>query len=82
MAGIPPFERFEAFPRTLRRYLAGRAAAVDAVSRRICDRPGVTWVDSTVELDMGPDFFARDGFHPSALGYRSWASLVADAVPA
>jgi hypothetical protein len=34
------------------------------------------------QVDVGPDFFAADGFHPSAIGYRRWAGLVRQRVEA
>jgi len=42
------------------------------------DRPQATWIGSTGILPVGPDFFARDRFHPSAIGYRQWARAVAE----
>ncbi|WP_116952954.1 SGNH/GDSL hydrolase family protein [Jiangella endophytica] len=83
VAGVPPFGLFPALPRTLRRYLGERAAALDEVARQVCAaRPGATW--TTVGSDDPPpmDFFCADRFHPSATGYRLWASAVADAIPA
>lgn len=82
VAGVPPFEQFPALPRALRRYLGERAAAIDAVARDVCAaRPRVAW--TTVVSDGLPsmDFFSADRFHPSATGYRLWASAVAAAIP-
>lgn len=77
VTGIPPFDVFPSLPATLGRYLAERAKALDEVSRRVCaGRPRATWLDSTDILPAGPDFFARDRFHPSATGYRRWAQAV------
>lgn len=79
VAGIPPFDAFPAIPGTLGRFLAERAATLDAVSRRVCaDRPAASWVDAHVLLPAGADFFCRDRFHPSAGGYQRWAGAVAD----
>ncbi|GAA4104528.1 SGNH/GDSL hydrolase family protein [Actinomadura miaoliensis] len=79
VAGIPPFEAFSSLPAALGRYLAQRADALDAVSRRICaGRPRTTWINSAGIVPVGPDFFARDRFHPSAEGYRRWAQAAAD----
>ena len=35
-----------------------------------------TWVGSIALPDDIADFFAEDGFHPSAFGYRFWAQAV------
>jgi lysophospholipase L1-like esterase len=77
VTGIPPFAAFPSLPTTLGRYLAQRAAALDAVSQQVCaEHPRATWIGST---DIPPlDFFAQDRFHPSAAGYRRWAQTVAE----
>jgi lysophospholipase L1-like esterase len=81
VTGVPPFGEFPSLPGTLRRYLSTRAAALDEVSQRVCAGvPGVTWISSTNVLPMGPEFFARDRFHPSAYGYAEWARVVAGKV--
>ncbi|MEV6597995.1 SGNH/GDSL hydrolase family protein [Actinoplanes sp. NPDC051346] len=77
VTGIPPFDEFPALPGTLRRYLARRGSALDAVARQVCaERPRSTWIGST-GVAVGADFFAGDRFHPSALGYGHWARTVA-----
>jgi lysophospholipase L1-like esterase len=79
VVGLPPFEAFPSLPTTLGRYLAQRAGALDEVSQQVCAKqPRATWISSTDILPVGPDFFARDRFHPSATGYRRWAQAVAD----
>lgn len=77
MTGVPPFESFPSLPGALRRYLAQRAEALDEVSRPICAERGVRWIASADAVPVGPEFFARDRFHPSASGYRRWAGIVA-----
>lgn len=82
VVGLPPFARFPSLPGTLGRYLAGQAALLDAVSAQVCvQRPRATFLTSTDAMSIGGDFFARDGFHPSAHGYRRWAELVAQSLP-
>ena len=77
VVGIPAFKTFPSLPATLRRYLAEQATELDGVSQQICaPRPSVTWVTSTAMPDDLADFFAADGFHPSADGYRYWAHAV------
>jgi len=76
--GIPAFETFPSLPKALGRYLTWRASILDSVSRKVCAaRPRTTWISTTAIQPVLPDFFARDGFHPSAAGYRRWAQAVA-----
>lgn len=78
MTGIPEFATFPALPGILARHLDDRAARLDAVSRQVCSaRENVVWIGADV-LDTTEDFFAIDGFHPDAAGYRQWAHTVAD----
>lgn len=79
VTGIPPFDAFPSLPTTLGRYLAGRARALDEVSRQVCgERSLTTWISSVDLLPTDdPLFFAPDRFHPSASGYRRWAEVVA-----
>ncbi|HZM75699.1 MAG TPA: SGNH/GDSL hydrolase family protein [Candidatus Limnocylindrales bacterium] len=77
--GIPAFDAFPSLPKALGRYLTWRASILDRVSRAVCAaRPRTTWISTTAILPVRPDFFARDGFHPSATGYRRWARAVAE----
>lgn len=77
VVGIPPFREFPSLPSTLRRYLAEKATALDQVSQQVCaGRSSVTWVTSNGLPDDKAAFFAEDGFHPSASGYRYWAEAV------
>jgi lysophospholipase L1-like esterase len=80
IAGTPPFALFPAVPATLGRYLSERATVLDEVARRVCaSRPCTTWV--TMPGVPGPDFFAGDRFHLSAVGYRHWARVIAGRLP-
>ncbi|GLY02280.1 MULTISPECIES: SGNH/GDSL hydrolase family protein [Actinoplanes] len=83
VAGIPPFDHLPCMPRILGRHLARRAVVLDRAARQVCaERPSVTWVDGELLLPFVPEYFAADGFHPSAPGYRRWAAAVAGAIPA
>lgn len=76
VAGVPPFDSFPSLPKTLRHYLHERGKRLDAISRAVCvEHPRVAWITSR-SLAVGPDFFARDGFHPSARGYEHWAQVL------
>ncbi|MFF2654984.1 SGNH/GDSL hydrolase family protein [Streptomyces sp. NPDC058045] len=79
VAGLPPFADFPSLPSALARYCAEKAAALDLASQRVCaQRPAATWMGSADIMQITGDFFARDGFHPSAHGYARWAEAVAD----
>jgi lysophospholipase L1-like esterase len=78
VVGTPPFASFPSLPRTLRRHLAESGHALDEVARHVCAaRADAEWMPSADDrVEVGLDFFAADGFHPSAIGYRRWADLV------
>ncbi|MGW3499060.1 SGNH/GDSL hydrolase family protein [Streptomyces sp. NPDC001020] len=79
VAGTPTFESVPSLPRFLARYLGEHATALDEASRRVCaERQRATWIGAEALLPMRPEFFARDGFHPGATGYRFWAEAVAN----
>lgn len=78
VVAVPPFRTFPSLPGTLRRYLAESAGVLDRAAERVCaDRPRVSWVDPTGTTLIDREFFARDDFHPSAVGYQRWAQAVA-----
>lgn len=82
VAGIPPFEHLPCMPGALGRHLAARANALDLASQEVCAaRPAAAWVDGQLLLPFVPEYFAKDGFHPSASGYRRWSGAVADTIP-
>ncbi|MFD7510147.1 SGNH/GDSL hydrolase family protein [Streptomyces sp. NPDC059853] len=70
--GLPPVGRFPALPQPLRGVLALRARLMDRDLRAVAARFAVGHAPlSAPGIAEGPgDFFARDGFHPSAAGYR------------
>ena len=77
MTGIPPFDRFPSMPGTLGRYLTRRGRRLDEVAERLCrDQERIVWIDSAGLLADDAEFFARDGFHPSATGYQTWATAI------
>ncbi|WTX00882.1 SGNH/GDSL hydrolase family protein (plasmid) [Streptomycetaceae bacterium NBC_01309] len=83
VAGIPPFAVFPSLPGALAGYLSRRAAALDEVADDLCaGNPRTTWIDSAglIPADVAA-FFARDRFHPSALGYRMWAQAIVRGLP-
>jgi lysophospholipase L1-like esterase len=75
--GESPFEAFPSLPRLLSRYLAERARLLDDITRGLCTkRPDVSWIGTTDLVPAEPEFFARDGFHPSSAGYHCWARTI------
>ena len=70
-SSVPPLQHFTALPWLLRRLLGMRAALLDARLRRLAARQGAG--HHAVELEFSAEYLARDGYHPSALGYRVWA---------
>lgn len=71
LAGVPPVGHFRALPWPLRRMFGWRAALLDRWARQVAERKGALHLP--VRLSFEPGFLARDGFHPSAAGYRRWA---------
>jgi lysophospholipase L1-like esterase len=79
VAGLPPFAAIPSLPTDLGRALSDAADILDEVSQRVCDeQPRATFVSSKTIVAGGPEFFALDGYHPSATGYRVWAQAVAE----
>ncbi len=77
VCAAPPMQRFPALPRPLRDYLGLRAAALNRAARGL---PEIVFADLSVEAK--PEYFARDGFHPSAAGYAAWGEALAGIVTA
>lgn len=73
--GVPPIEHFSALPWLLRQLLGWRAALMDHHLRRVCVEEGVDY--QRLQLEFAADYLARDGYHPSALGYRLWGEGLA-----
>ncbi|MCP2635477.1 hypothetical protein K0817_002720 [Microbacterium sp. HD4P20] len=63
---------------------ASRRRADLRADRRLARRAATAeWMPSADDrADVGPDFFAADGFHPSAVGYHRWTDLVRERVVA
>jgi len=66
-------------PARLRRELARRIDWQTAASLRICREYGVDFVD-VAHAELVSDFWATDGFHPSASGYEQASGLVVQAM--
>ncbi|GMV60059.1 MAG: SGNH hydrolase [Betaproteobacteria bacterium] len=78
---VPPLVHFPALPRPLRDVLGADARRLDAALARVAarlDAPARRVRHYRFAFDGAREFFARDGFHPSARGYARWAELIAD----
>jgi lysophospholipase L1-like esterase len=76
--GVPPIQHFSALPWLLRRLLGLRAGLLDAELRRISAQEQALY--ARLELQFADDYLARDGYHPSALGYRVWGEGLAELI--
>ena len=68
---VAPMQHFSALPWLLRHMLGLRAAILDRQLSTVATKLAVP--HCRVELEFSPQYLARDGYHPSALGYRVWA---------
>ncbi|MDX1297666.1 MAG: SGNH/GDSL hydrolase family protein [Pseudomonas sp.] len=74
-SSVPPLQHFTALPWLLRRLLGLRAGLLDARLGELAACLGAG--HHAVELEFSPEYLARDGYHPSGLGYRVWAQGLA-----
>ena len=74
-SAVPPLQHFAALPWLLRQLLGMRAALLDRRLRQLVQQVGAE--RHAVTLEFSADYLARDGYHPSALGYRVWAEGLA-----
>ncbi|WP_298187636.1 SGNH/GDSL hydrolase family protein [uncultured Pseudomonas sp.] len=74
-SSVPPLQHFTALPWLLRRLLGLRAGLLDVRLGELAACLGVGY--HAVELEFSPEYLARDGYHPSGLGYRVWAQGLA-----
>lgn len=80
-SSVPPLQHFTALPWLLRRLLGMRAGLLDARLRQLAASLGAG--HHAVALEFSAEYLARDGYHPSGLGYRVWAQgLAVSLVPA
>ncbi|MGP3791257.1 SGNH/GDSL hydrolase family protein [Pseudomonas sp. B392_1p] len=76
LSAVPPLQHFQALPWLLRTVLGWRAALMDGWARRLAARLSAHHFPGG--LSFSAEYLAEDGYHPSALGYRVWAEMLAD----
>ncbi len=73
---VPPMLKFPALPAPLKYLIGLRALLMDAYLQKVCQQAhGVHYLRA--EPDFSPQLMAEDGYHPSALGYQTWAQALA-----
>jgi lysophospholipase L1-like esterase len=77
---MPRFDRFASLPQPVKWNLALHAASLDDAARA-----AVTGMRDVVAIPKPvpytPEFWASDGFHPSADGYQQWIEFAMGSVP-
>lgn len=82
MSNLPIFIRFELLPEPTRSTLYRHSRNLERAAREVIARNPRWMITDRVPPPYGPDFFASDGFHPSASGYADWARwAIEDAWP-
>ncbi|WP_166868438.1 SGNH/GDSL hydrolase family protein [Salinibacterium sp. ZJ70] len=78
VSNLPVFARFEVLPEPLRSVLHRHARALEHAAQTVVARDDRWMMTEALPPEYGPQFFARDGFHPSASGYADWARFAID----
>lgn len=77
VTNIPDISSAPVIPSSLRAQYRQQIATFNQKLEEIANRHGVTIFDiysiTTRELPSHPEYFSRDGFHPSDAGYEFWA---------
>jgi lysophospholipase L1-like esterase len=74
VSSFPGFGQFASLPNPLRWALALHSRSLEELARRfVRSEPGVLMSPPAPKYTDG--FFASDGFHPSAKGYREWVDF-------
>ncbi|GAA3390142.1 SGNH/GDSL hydrolase family protein [Cryptosporangium minutisporangium] len=78
LVGIPPVHRFGSLPRLIRWSIGGYAMLLDRQLVRLCAAASDLCHLTAKPLPTDTSaFFSIDRFHPSPVGYRAWARLLA-----
>ncbi len=78
-SSLPAFHLFGTLPQPLRSIIAGHAQSIERSARPLVEARRFA-VMTPPPPNYPPGFFASDGFHPSAEGYRIWAGFALDYV--
>lgn len=72
---VPPMAQFPALPAPLKYLLGLRAQILNTELKRICaQHEHCHYIGSTLLVEK--ELMAKDGYHPSALGYAAWAKQI------
>ncbi len=74
-SGLPPVDQFPLLPAMIRPVVRHRLRRMDKVLSEVATRTGNSHVP-LVGASRG-SWFAPDGFHPAAAGYRAWSRILA-----
>mgnify|MGYP000279350021 CR=1 FL=1 len=78
-SSLPPMHDFPALPQPLRWYLGRRAKVFnEALLKQSLRCEELEFL--SVNFPIRSDFFAEDGFHPSAMAYQVWSELAANKI--
>lgn len=81
VTGTPQIDTFIWLPQPIRSLIGGHARTLDDVQQRVAATDARV-IHLPTPAIVEPEQHAADGFHPSAAGYRLWASIVAPRVAA
>lgn len=77
LTNVPPMHLFPSLPQPLRWYLGRRSSMLNkALEALALSADHLKYV--TIEFPMNADFFAADGFHPSAKAYALWSEQLCE----
>ncbi|WP_238870598.1 SGNH/GDSL hydrolase family protein [Halopseudomonas maritima] len=69
---VPPLGHFRALPQPLRGWFGLRAGLMNRDVQQVAAEQGAGYL--SLDMPFEAHYLARDGYHPSAEGYRLWAA--------
>lgn len=76
---VPPMADFPALPFPIKNILGLRATLLDKELQKICLNYDQVY-HLNIDVPLEDNMMARDGYHPSAKGYKTWAQLIAPSI--